>query len=94
VASTDEGFGFTSTDAIYHYHSIYDSQHWQEVYGDVGFHRHVSRRMIFCVSCTSYKVQVAVAKHLGLVGLRLADAIILPLDTTQYATELGHYLDK
>ena len=40
------------------------------------------------------QAQVAVAKHLGLVGLRIADSIILPLNTTQYAIELGHYLDK
>ncbi|KAM6496046.1 Zn-dependent exopeptidase [Amanita muscaria] len=77
VASTDEGFGFTNTDAIYHYHSIYDSQYWQEIFGDPGFHRHV-----------------AVAQHLGLVGLRVIDSIILPLNTTQYALELDQYLDK
>lgn len=41
VASSDEGFGFTMSDAVYHYHSIYDSQSWQERYGDRGFHRHV-----------------------------------------------------
>jgi N-acetylated-alpha-linked acidic dipeptidase len=41
VASSDSGFGFTPSDAIYHYHSIYDSQAWQERYGDPGFHRHV-----------------------------------------------------
>lgn len=42
VASSDEGFGFTATDAVYHYHSIYDSQHWQETFADPGFHRHVA----------------------------------------------------
>lgn len=42
VASSDQGFGYTPTDAVYHYHSIYDSQSWQERYGDRGFHRHVS----------------------------------------------------
>ena len=46
VASSDEGFGSTSTDAVYHYHSIYDSQHWQEMYADVGFYRHVSHGLI------------------------------------------------
>ncbi|EIW82298.1 Zn-dependent exopeptidase, partial [Coniophora puteana RWD-64-598 SS2] len=30
VASSDEGFGMTASDAVYHYHSIYDSQFWQE----------------------------------------------------------------
>ncbi|GLB33889.1 putative vacuolar protein sorting-associated protein 70 [Lyophyllum shimeji] len=41
VASSNEGFGGTPTDAVYHYHSIYDSQRFQEVYADPGFHRHV-----------------------------------------------------
>lgn len=38
--------------------------------------------------------QVAVAKHMGLVALRLTDSIIVPLNTTQYALELGDYLDE
>jgi N-acetylated-alpha-linked acidic dipeptidase len=61
----------------YHYHSIFDSQHWQEEYADPGFHRHV-----------------AVAQHLGLTALSISDAIILPLNTTQYAYELDGYLDR
>ncbi|TFK55577.1 Zn-dependent exopeptidase [Heliocybe sulcata] len=76
IASFDQGFGFTPSDAVYHYHSIYDSQRYQEVYADPGFYRHI-----------------AVAKHLGLMTLRLADAIVLPLNTTQYAYELDSYLD-
>ncbi|KAI0375832.1 Zn-dependent exopeptidase [Pilatotrama ljubarskyi] len=77
VASMDQGFGGTPNDAPYHYHSIYDSQKWQETYADPGFVRHV-----------------AVAKHLGLVALRLTDSIILPLNTTHYALELDEYLDR
>ncbi|KAI6035044.1 Zn-dependent exopeptidase [Pisolithus orientalis] len=76
IASSDQGFGYTPTDAVYHYHSIYDSQAWQERYGDPGFHRHV-----------------AVAKNLGLIMLRLADSVVLPLNTTQYAVELDSYVD-
>jgi len=41
VASSDQGFAFTPTDAVYHYHSIYDSQRFQEIYADPGFYRHV-----------------------------------------------------
>ena len=41
VASSDQGFGGTPTDAVYHYHSIYDTHSWQERYADPGFHRHV-----------------------------------------------------
>ncbi|KAK0468417.1 Zn-dependent exopeptidase [Desarmillaria tabescens] len=76
IPSTDQGFGGTPYDAPYHYHSIYDSIQWQQVYADPGFHRHV-----------------AVAKHLGLMALRLIDSIIIPLNTTQYALELDQYLD-
>ncbi|KAJ6490314.1 hypothetical protein C8R47DRAFT_1124198 [Mycena vitilis] len=42
VASSDAGFGSTLTDAVYHYHSVFDSERWQEVYADPGFHRHVA----------------------------------------------------
>lgn len=76
VASTDQAFGSDGMDAVYHYHSVYDSQRWQELYGDPTFERHV-----------------AVAKHLGLLALRLADSILLPLNTTRYAFELDSYLD-
>lgn len=41
VASSDQSFIFTPTDPPYHYHSIYDSQMWQETYADPGFYRHV-----------------------------------------------------
>ncbi|KAI0346834.1 Zn-dependent exopeptidase [Trametopsis cervina] len=77
VASSNGGFGSTLQDPVYHYHSIYDSERWQELYGDPGFFRHV-----------------AVAQHLGLEALRLADSIVLPLNTTHYALELGAYLKK
>lgn len=42
IASSDGGFGSAKGDAVYHYHSIYDSQRWQELYADPGFHRHVA----------------------------------------------------
>ncbi|KAJ3782994.1 Zn-dependent exopeptidase [Lentinula aff. detonsa] len=77
VASMNHGFTSTMTDAVYHYHSVYDSERWEEMYADPGFYRHV-----------------AVAKHLGLVTLRLTGSIVLPLNTTHYAYELESYLDK
>ncbi|KAG1783082.1 hypothetical protein EV702DRAFT_1060137 [Suillus placidus] len=42
VPSTDGGFTATLHDPVYHYHSIFDSQYWQELYGDPGFSRHVA----------------------------------------------------
>ncbi|KXN87971.1 Glutamate carboxypeptidase 2 [Leucoagaricus sp. SymC.cos] len=77
VASTDQSFRYTATDAAYHYHSIYDSQRWQEIFTDPGFYRHV-----------------AVAKHLGLMGLKMSDSLLVPLNTTQYALELSDYLHR
>ncbi|KAK0495781.1 hypothetical protein EDD18DRAFT_1309958 [Armillaria luteobubalina] len=77
IASTNGGFGQTINDPVYHYHSVYDSERWMEVYGDPGFFRHT-----------------AVAKHLGLQVLRLADNVVLPFNTTHYSYELENYLDK
>ncbi|KZT74407.1 Zn-dependent exopeptidase [Daedalea quercina L-15889] len=76
VASTNNGFSSTRSDPVYHYHSVFDSERWQELYADPGFLRHV-----------------AVAKFLGLQTLRLADAIVLPINTTHYTVQLGKYLD-
>ena len=44
VASTDQGFARTTSDAVFHYHSCLDDERWQETYADPGFHKHVSRR--------------------------------------------------
>jgi N-acetylated-alpha-linked acidic dipeptidase len=45
VASSEAGFSSTLHDPVYHYHSVFDSQHWQEVYGDPSFSRHVCFRV-------------------------------------------------
>ncbi|KAF7291015.1 Zn-dependent exopeptidase [Mycena chlorophos] len=76
VASAEGGFVGTVGDAVYHYHSVFDSERWQELYADPGFSRHV-----------------AVAKYLGLKILRLSSGVVLPLNTTNYAYEIGSYLD-
>lgn len=46
IASTNGGFSSTLHDPVYHYHSIFDSERWQELYADPGFSRHVSVIMI------------------------------------------------
>lgn len=79
---------------MYHYHSVYDSEKWQEHYVDPGFHRHVRFRRAVGLCDTNVLLQVAVAKHLGLQALRLADSIILPLNTTHYALSLQSYLEE
>ncbi|KAK0632996.1 hypothetical protein B0T14DRAFT_50323 [Immersiella caudata] len=40
VPSLDVGFGPGPGDAVYHYHSNYDSFHWMEKFGDRGFVHH------------------------------------------------------
>lgn len=45
-------------------------------------------------SSADIPAQVAVAKHLGLMGLRMADSLLVPLNTTQYSLELTDYLDR
>jgi N-acetylated-alpha-linked acidic dipeptidase len=43
IASMDSGgFSGTHSDPVYHYHSVYDSERWQEVYGDPGFVKHLA----------------------------------------------------
>ncbi|KDR83894.1 hypothetical protein GALMADRAFT_236366 [Galerina marginata CBS 339.88] len=42
VPSTNGGFGGSLHDPVYHYHSVFDSERWQEMYADPGFHRHVA----------------------------------------------------
>nr|KIR50369.1 membrane protein [Cryptococcus bacillisporus CA1280] len=77
IASSDLGYKSGPKDAVYHYHSIYDSYTWQKKFGDVEFHRHTDA-----------------AKVIGLILLRLADGLILPLNTTQYTRDLEYYLEK
>lgn len=52
VASSNEDFITGPNDPVYHYHSIFDSQRWQEVYGDPGFHRHVSSTTESMIPCS------------------------------------------
>lgn len=42
IPSGNGGFGSTLHDPVYHYHSVFDSERWQELYADPGFSRHVS----------------------------------------------------
>lgn len=40
IPSADMGFTVGKGDAVYHYHSNYDSYHWMATYGDPGFKYH------------------------------------------------------
>jgi len=73
IASVDIRFQNMS-DGVYH--SIYDSFHWMEKFGDPEFTYHQAISQIF-----------------GLVGLRIADAEVLPYNYTSYATRLRGYVE-
>jgi N-acetylated-alpha-linked acidic dipeptidase len=88
------GFSSTLFDPVYHYHSVFDSERWQEVYGDPGFAKHVGLTSQRCKLLLICPFQVAIAKNLGLQTLRLASALVLPFNTTHYAFELENYLDR
>lgn len=40
ISAIDMGADPGPTDAVYHYHSDYDSYHWMSTFGDVGFNTH------------------------------------------------------
>ncbi|KIX04555.1 uncharacterized protein Z518_05425 [Rhinocladiella mackenziei CBS 650.93] len=42
IPSLDLGFGNGPNDAVYHYHSNYDSFRWMDMFGDKGWHYHVA----------------------------------------------------
>ncbi|BGP58474.1 hypothetical protein JCM8202_003603 [Rhodotorula sphaerocarpa] len=77
LASANFGMRRGRNEPVYHYHSNFDSFHWQSTYGDPTYERHV-----------------AISRVLGLTAVRLADDLVLPINVTAYAVELGRYLDK
>jgi len=42
ISSIDVGFGAGKNDAVYHYHSNYDSFYWMDNFGDPGFQYHIA----------------------------------------------------
>lgn len=66
---------------------------WQERYADPGYDKHVSTTCSPIEIALFISIKIAIAKSLGLLTLRMADSIVLPLNTTQYAQELVGYLN-
>ncbi|KAI7898767.1 uncharacterized protein BX663DRAFT_442416 [Cokeromyces recurvatus] len=59
------------------YHSVYDSFHWMEKFGDPKFEYHQAMVRIW-----------------GLLALRLADDLIMPIHPLDYAKELQNYVHR
>lgn len=49
IPSVDMGFGSASHDAVYHYHSNYDSFDWMDKFGDAGWHYHVAMTKVWAL---------------------------------------------
>jgi len=49
IPSLDLGFGNGPKDAVYHYHSNYDSFYWMDTFGDNGWHYHAAVAKIWAL---------------------------------------------
>lgn len=76
-------------DPTYHYHSIYDSFTYMDKFLDPGFHKHVDAAKVLGLTSMFENSRPVLT-----VVLRLADSLVLPLNTTQYSIELKSYLHK
>ncbi|KAI0397822.1 N-acetylated-alpha-linked acidic dipeptidase-like protein 2 [Xylariaceae sp. FL0594] len=74
IGAIDVGATGGSDDAVYHYHSNYDSYHWMSTYGDPEFLAH------------KY-----MTKYLSLLVYKMATADIVPLNVSNWATQLETY---
>lgn len=104
IASTDMGFGSTLSDAVYHYHSIYDTQTFQETYVDATFDKHVavaqhlglmmlrlSESPILPINTTHYSLELF--KYLQDVN-NSASKNGISLDTSHLKSALDKLLEK
>lgn len=58
-------------------------------FADKGFHMHVDAAKVFGLMSEFSK-----AYALNIIALRMADSMLLPINTTQYSLELIDYLNK
>lgn len=87
----DESFRPTYESAVWHQHSLWDSEKWIETYGDPGgLISAPTAAGCAKTSAIGFHRHVAVAKHLGLVLLRLAGQPILPLNVSIQYVYLLH----
>ncbi|KAG5219548.1 Glutamate carboxypeptidase [Salix suchowensis] len=87
------GFSSTLHDPVYHYHSVFDSERWQEIYGDPGFSRHVSRVVYINVEQYVNAVSRWPSRNTWLTGSKAVELLGSPFNTTHYVEELDRYLD-
>ncbi|KAL2012976.1 hypothetical protein VTN00DRAFT_501 [Thermoascus crustaceus] len=59
IPSLDFGFARGSKDAVYHYHSNYDSFDWMDRFGDPGWHYHIASAKLWSLTA-SYLIETPV----------------------------------
>ncbi len=110
IASVDMGFNRNSRDAVYHYHSQYDSfvsalsseRSYRCPVATASFRAHTSLSLVRASTQhwmnhfgdPDWTRHTAVAKAFGLAALKAASNLFVPLNITAYAEELGTYVDK
>lgn len=73
VPSTDMGFDAFGGDAIYHYHSNYDSFHWMETYGDPHWHYHIAIAKVWALLAAHLAESPIIAFNTTDYALSLSD---------------------
>jgi len=96
IPSLDLGFGSGPKDAVYHYHSNYDSFYWMDTYGDKGWHYHVAVTKVWALLAA----QLCETPVLSLSATDYAKGLEVYLDgvkektTAANSTFSFHHLDK
>jgi len=83
IPSLDLGFGNGPKDAVYHYHSNYDSFHWMDTYGDKDWHYHVAVTKIWALLAA----ELCEAAVLPLSAENYADGLQAYLDDVKERTK-------
>ena len=109
IPSIDLGFGPGPNDAVYHYHSNYDSFHWMSEFGDTDFTYHIAvskilnlltarfvEQPVFALNTTDYAKQLS--KYLDDVqkhdnGTLRAEALSHPVLFNMLETAISDLLD-
>jgi len=86
IPSLDFGFGSGPEDAIYHYHSNYDSFHWMDTYGDKEWHYHVTIAKIWALLAA----QLAETPVLALSARDYAKGLEVYLDDAKQRAKEHH----
>ncbi|PHH70593.1 hypothetical protein CDD80_5898 [Ophiocordyceps camponoti-rufipedis] len=104
IPCIDVSFKNSQDSPVYHYHSNYDSFHWMETYGDVGFRYHVAMARLLGILVAELSNSIvlpfgaadyadALTSYLGKVRHKLHAPLPNPSSTTEPANGTATALD-